>query len=136
MTPEQTLPDRLRLKSNMINMGEGIAWGSETALMDEAAAHIIAQREHIAALEGWEKAATATGRIARKDRTMDAKDLAAALRFISREAASPQVAVHMVATMIDGVAGWTDLTPLSVSTEDGDDLTTIGGASVHLHDML
>ena len=67
---------------------------------------------------------------------MDAKDLAAAFRFISREAASPQVAVHMVATMIDGVAGWTDLTPLNVSTEEGDDLTTIGGASVHLHDML
>jgi hypothetical protein len=67
---------------------------------------------------------------------MDAKDLAAALRFISREASSPQVAVHMVATMIDGVAGWTDLTPLNVSTEDGDDLTTIGGAYVHLHDML
>ena len=41
----------------MINMGEGVAWGSETALMDEAAAHIIAQREQIAALEKRVKAA-------------------------------------------------------------------------------
>jgi hypothetical protein len=41
----------------MINMGEGIAWGSETALMDEAAAHIIAQREQIAALKERVKAA-------------------------------------------------------------------------------
>ncbi len=31
------LPQRLRTVSDMINMGEKIAWGSETALMDEAA---------------------------------------------------------------------------------------------------
>jgi len=67
MTPEQTLPDRLRLKSNMINMGEGIAWGSETALMDEAAAHIIALRAQLVIAE----AQAPTGRIARKDRAMD-----------------------------------------------------------------
>ena len=33
----------LTTKSAMINMGEKIAWGSETALMDQAAAALIAQ---------------------------------------------------------------------------------------------
>ena len=34
------LPKRLRIVSDMINMGEKISWGQETALMDEAAAEI------------------------------------------------------------------------------------------------
>lgn len=33
----------LTTKSAMINMGEKIAWGSETALMDQAVAALIAQ---------------------------------------------------------------------------------------------
>jgi hypothetical protein len=45
----------LTTKSAMINMGEKIAWGSETALMDQAVAALIAQdaelRRYRAALE-------------------------------------------------------------------------------------
>lgn len=40
--------ERLRVKSNMINMGEKIAWGSETALMDEAAARLEAAEAELA----------------------------------------------------------------------------------------
>lgn len=36
------LAERLRIKADMINLGEKIAWGSETALMDEAADRITA----------------------------------------------------------------------------------------------
>lgn len=39
------LAKNLRIKSDMINMGERIQWGSETALMDEAATTI----EHLEA---------------------------------------------------------------------------------------
>lgn len=49
MTTDLTNPlsQRLHTVSDMINMGEKIAWGSETALMDEAAAALDAtmQRE-------------------------------------------------------------------------------------------
>ncbi len=37
-----TLQERLRIKSDMIHMGESIAWGSDSALMDEAANRIDA----------------------------------------------------------------------------------------------
>lgn len=36
----EDLIERLRNTSNMINMGEKISWGQDTALMDEAAAEI------------------------------------------------------------------------------------------------
>jgi hypothetical protein len=39
------LTKHLRIKSDMINMGERIQWGSETAIMDEAATTI----EHLEA---------------------------------------------------------------------------------------
>lgn len=39
------LVERLRIISNMINAGEKIGWGEETALMDEAADLIERQRE-------------------------------------------------------------------------------------------
>ncbi|MEO9231539.1 MAG: hypothetical protein ABI216_21675 [Devosia sp.] len=53
MTDTDTkLVERLRIKSSMIHMGEKIAWGSETALMDEAAdrlAQLLAERDSLAA---------------------------------------------------------------------------------------
>lgn len=47
----RTLPWRLRLKADMINMGERIEWGSETALMSEAADEIERLEEKINELE-------------------------------------------------------------------------------------
>lgn len=41
-----TLPQKLRMKADMINMGERIAWGSETALMFEAADYIESLEGH------------------------------------------------------------------------------------------
>ena len=41
----------LTTKSAMINMGEKIAWGSETALMDQAAAALIAQDSELRRLQ-------------------------------------------------------------------------------------
>lgn len=37
MTDTKELVERLRITSNMVNMGEKISWGQDTALMDEAA---------------------------------------------------------------------------------------------------
>ncbi len=66
----------------------------------------------------------------------DAKDLAQALRFIERHAETPEVAMGMVASMIDGTAGWTDLTPLVVTTEEGESLISVDGNAVHIHHLL
>ena len=38
------LVERLRITSQMINLGERISWGQDTALMDEAAAEITRLR--------------------------------------------------------------------------------------------
>lgn len=38
--PSTTISKRLRTMADIINMGEGIRWGSDTALMDEAADYI------------------------------------------------------------------------------------------------
>lgn len=67
-----------------------------------------------------------------------AKDLANALKFIGSHAETPQIAVHMVAALIDGVAGWSDLGPLDVRQDaTGDSLVRDGdGCVVHLHEML
>jgi hypothetical protein len=50
-----SLTQRLRTKADMINMGEKIAWGSETELMDEAADALDAvmrrEERHLAALQ-------------------------------------------------------------------------------------
>jgi hypothetical protein len=43
--PPIDLPQRLRTVSTMIHMGEKIAWGQETALMDEAADEIVRLRK-------------------------------------------------------------------------------------------
>lgn len=43
MSKSSELCKRLKTVSDMINMGEKIRWGEETALMDEAASHIEAQ---------------------------------------------------------------------------------------------
>lgn len=48
MTPTTDLIARLRIKSAMMNMGEKIAWGSDTALMDEAADALAAQEAELA----------------------------------------------------------------------------------------
>ena len=66
----------------------------------------------------------------------NAQNLADAFKFIALEAETPRIAVHMIATVIDGVTGWCDLPPLGVTTEAGDNLTKIDGVAVHLHDML
>lgn len=50
----------LTTKSAMINMGEKIAWGSETALMDQAVAALIAQDAELRRLR------TACGNILRR----------------------------------------------------------------------
>ena len=39
-TTRDDLVKRLTIKAGVMEMGEGIAWGSDTALMREAAAHI------------------------------------------------------------------------------------------------
>lgn len=44
------LPKQLRIKAGMMNMGELIAWGSDTALMEEAANLIEQQQSRIAEL--------------------------------------------------------------------------------------
>lgn len=67
---------------------------------------------------------------------MNANDLASALSFIAGHADTPETAIHMVATMIDGVAGWTDLTPLNIETPEGDSLTQVNGSTVHIHTLL
>jgi hypothetical protein len=41
------LVERLEIKSGMMKMGEKIAWGSDTALMDEAAARITALEQEV-----------------------------------------------------------------------------------------
>ena len=41
------LPKRLRIKAGVMNMGERIAWGSDTALMEEAAKLIEQQQAEI-----------------------------------------------------------------------------------------
>ena len=63
----------------------------------------------------------------------DATDLANELNFIAGEAKTPADAIWMVATMIDGVAGWAHIGPLVVTTLSGDSLTEI---DVHIHNML
>lgn len=45
------LPKQLRIKAGMIHMGERIAWGSDTALMEEAANLIEQQQAEIDALK-------------------------------------------------------------------------------------
>lgn len=45
------LPKKLRIKAGVINMGGRIAWGSDTALMEEAASLIEQQQAEIAALK-------------------------------------------------------------------------------------
>ena len=44
------LPKRLRIKAGVMNMGGRIAWGSDTALMEEAASLIEQQQAEIATL--------------------------------------------------------------------------------------
>lgn len=41
------LPKRLRIKAGMIKFGERIAWGSDTALMEEAAERLEEQTKEI-----------------------------------------------------------------------------------------
>lgn len=45
------LPKKLRIKAGMIDMGERIAWGSETALMEHAATHIEQLEARVKELE-------------------------------------------------------------------------------------
>lgn len=45
------LPKHLRIKASVMNMGERIAWGSDTALMEQAADLIEQQQARIAELE-------------------------------------------------------------------------------------
>ena len=49
-TPSQALQKRLEILASMISMGEKIAWGSDSALMLEAAAMLAAKDAEIAAL--------------------------------------------------------------------------------------
>ena len=51
MSSKETLSRDLRIKASMINLGERIAWGSETALMDAAADRIDALEAENARLE-------------------------------------------------------------------------------------
>lgn len=50
MALENELANRLKTVSNMINMGEKIRWGEETALMDEAASELERKDKIIGAL--------------------------------------------------------------------------------------
>jgi hypothetical protein len=50
------LVERLEIKSGMMKMGEKIAWGSDTALMDEAAARITALEQENARLKSEHEA--------------------------------------------------------------------------------
>ena len=63
MSSEETLSRDLRIKASMINLGERIAWGSDTALMDAAADRIDALeaecerlRKQVAALSAQQSA--------------------------------------------------------------------------------
>ena len=80
----------LRTKSAMINLGEKIAWGSETALMDEAADTLARKdRELQAAQAEVERLKAALDEIDMRGLQYDAKDLAdmarAALKGTSHE---------------------------------------------------
>lgn len=59
------LPKKLRITAGVINMGGRIAWGSDTALMEEAAERIKQQSETIEQLmrqrDGYRHEATALG---------------------------------------------------------------------------
>lgn len=50
MSKASELAARVRIVSNMINMGEKIRWGEETALMDQSADLIEAQEKTIEAV--------------------------------------------------------------------------------------
>ena len=47
---EKDLQTRLRIKAGVMEMGEKIAWGSDTALMREAAEQLDAKQARIDAL--------------------------------------------------------------------------------------
>lgn len=51
-TPNEELINNLTIKAGVMEMGEKIAWGSDTALMRQAAATLQSQAERIATLEG------------------------------------------------------------------------------------
>ncbi len=50
-TPNEELINNLTIKAGVMEMGEKIAWGSDTALMRQAAATLQSQAERIAKLE-------------------------------------------------------------------------------------
>lgn len=50
-TPNEELINNLTIKAGVMEMGEKIAWGSDTALMRQAAATLQSQAERIAELE-------------------------------------------------------------------------------------
>ncbi len=50
------LKERLRIKADMIHLGETIAWGSDVALMHEAVARITDLEASLAAAEAGEDA--------------------------------------------------------------------------------
>ena len=50
-TPNEELINNLTIKAGVMEMGEKIAWGSDTALMRQAAATLQSQAERIKELE-------------------------------------------------------------------------------------
>ena len=50
-TPNEELINNLTIKAGVMEMGEKIAWGSDTALMRQAAATLQSQAERMAVLE-------------------------------------------------------------------------------------
>ncbi|HRI99372.1 MAG TPA: hypothetical protein PKV67_01240 [Hyphomonas sp.] len=88
MSDTKELVERLRITSNMVNMGEKISWGQDAALMDEAAdalerlererdewrdaAHLSACEAHSGLLEETEAEASALrARVARLEEALE-----------------------------------------------------------------
>ena len=52
----KTLSEQLRIKAGMMQMGEKIAWGSDTALMEQAATEIDRLKAQLAQLRKGQEA--------------------------------------------------------------------------------
>ena len=51
----KTLSEQLRIKAGMMQMGEEIAWGSDTALMEQAADEIDRLKAELAEAQGVDR---------------------------------------------------------------------------------
>ena len=84
-TPNEELINNLTIKAGVMEMGEKIAWGSDTALMRQAAATLQSQAERIKELEAEaEQLRTAAQAVIDRWDTPHWKDVPATAEYIGR----------------------------------------------------